>query len=511
MNRMETPAATTPGRTSGFFLLLIATALYLFVNGRWMIPIAAWLAPVFLLRFMRTQRPLVAIPLGLITLSIVNVVVWRGLVPVPGGAYYAIAVGLAAMGFLPFIIDRIFAPRLSGLWATLVLPLAAVALEFANTSLGPYGSWGASAYTQTQDLPLLQILSVTGLCGVAFLIHWSAAVINAAWETGFDWSRCRSGLLRLAAVLVLVHFAGGARLLQSQGATVRVASFTVRPRPALDIGDLLSRRRAPAAMDSVHAKLGVLRDSLLARAAREAAAGARIVFWSECNAVVMKSDEADFIARGEALAKERGIYLGMALASFTPGQGYYENLLVIACPEGRTIARYHKGRPVPGDPERGADLHLPVVETPHGRMAGAICFDGDFPSFIHQAGEGRAGILIVPSSDWLAIDPIHTRMALLRGIENGCSVVRQTNQGLSAACDAYGRILASADYFTSKPTAMVAQVPTRRVHTIYRRVGDLFAWICIPALLILAVFSIAQRGAKRFSTSATTTQPRPGS
>src|SRR5262249_55671612 len=151
--------------------------------------------------------------------------------------------------------------------------------------------------------------------------------------------------------------------------------------------------------------------------------------------------------------------------------------------------------------ERGADLHLPVVETAYGRMAGAICFDADFPALMHEAGRGRAGLLIVPSSDWKDIDPIHTRMALVRGIENGCAVVRQTNQGLSAAADAYGRVLASEDFFHARPSAMVAQVPTHRVPSVYRRVGDLFVWVCLGVLLVFVVVAIGQRGAKRFSMS----------
>ena len=141
---------------------------------------------------------------------------------------------------------------------------------------------------------------------------------------------------------------------------------------------------------------------------------------------------------------------------------------------------------MPGDPERGADSELPVVETVFGRIACAICFDADFPSLMRDAGRARADILIVPSSDWKAIDPIHTRMALVRGVENGCAVVRQTNLGLSAAADAYGRILASVDYFHTRPYVMIAQVPTSGTGTLYTRWGDLFAWLCLAALLPLA-------------------------
>jgi apolipoprotein N-acyltransferase len=466
--------------------VILAFVLLLFSNGRWLLPIASWLAPVFLLRFTRTQRPRVGLLVAFLAISVANAIIWVRIVPLQGPMYFAITIVLGLSQFIALAIDRLIAPRLRGISATLVFPLAAVSLEFLYSAVSPYGTWGAMAYTQSHDLPLIQSVSVTGLAGIAFLIAWFASTVNAAWETGFDWTRSRRELLPFAVVFVLAHLAGAARLAIPPGDTVRVASFTVTPHPPLDLGDLLFHPRTGAALDSARRSIGALDDSLLAAADREAAAGAKVVFWSECNGVVLESDEKAFIARGEALARERGIYLGMALAPFTPGAGYYENLLVIACPEGRTIARYHKARPVPGDPERGADLHLPVVETAFGRIAGAICFDGDFPALMRDAGRGRAGMLIIPSSDWRAIDPIHTHMAMFRGIENGCSVVRQTNKGLSAATDAYGRVLASADFFHARPYVMVSQVPTRRVRTVYRKVGDLFSWLCVAGLLILA-------------------------
>jgi apolipoprotein N-acyltransferase len=41
-----------------YLWLAVAAALFLFTGGLWIIPLAAWLTPLFLLRFVRTQRPL---------------------------------------------------------------------------------------------------------------------------------------------------------------------------------------------------------------------------------------------------------------------------------------------------------------------------------------------------------------------------------------------------------------------------------------------------------------------
>ena len=63
--------------------------------------------------------------------------------------------------------------RLAGVAATLVLPSAWVATEYLVAMFTPYGSWGAAAYSQHENLLLLQLTSVTGLYGISFLIAWS--------------------------------------------------------------------------------------------------------------------------------------------------------------------------------------------------------------------------------------------------------------------------------------------------------------------------------------------------
>jgi apolipoprotein N-acyltransferase len=492
-----TAAAAPPGRNvSTFFWILPAAALLLVANGRWMLPAAAWLAPLCLLRFVRTRGVIAGGIAGFAVVAATSAVVWRGLVPLPGASYLIVTSVMGLASFLPYLADRVLSPRVRGWGSSLVFPLAAVTIEYVSSSLNPYGTWASPAYTQSENLPLIQIVSVTGIWGVSFLIAWFASAVVTLVERGARDRGARIGMTGFLVVLVATLLLGGARLHRKpEGETVRVASFTVTRDPPLPIGDILRRRREGAALDSLRGQLEGLRASLFARAEREANAGAQIVFWSEANAVVLHSDVEAFLAQGSELAQGLGVHLGMAFAAVTPGDGYYENRLAIMSPTGEKLADYHKARPVPSDPERGADRHLPVVDTPLGRIAGAICFDADFPSLLRDAGEAGAGILIVPSSDWKAIDPIHTRMALVRGIENGCSIVRQTNQGLSAAADPYGRILASVDFFRSRTCVMVAQVPVRGVRTPYSRVGDLFAWLCIVALAMFA--GLALRDARR--------------
>jgi apolipoprotein N-acyltransferase len=163
--------------------LAVATLLLLVSNGANNIALAAWLAPVFLLRFVRGQRPRVGLPVAYAVLIATMTFYFRGMVPIPGVAYYIFLVGWGIPMLAPYLVDRLVAHRLTGLPATLVFPTAWVITEYLLIH-GPYGSWGAVANSQYGNLPLLQMISVTGMWGITFLIGWFAAVCNWLWEDG---------------------------------------------------------------------------------------------------------------------------------------------------------------------------------------------------------------------------------------------------------------------------------------------------------------------------------------
>jgi apolipoprotein N-acyltransferase len=493
--------------------LILAGLLLLVSNGRWIIPAATWISPVLLLRFMRTQPTLRAILLADLVMTGAALVSWQGMVPVPG-LLYVIVIGLTAQWILaPFVIDRLLFRRFRGLARTLILPTAWVSVEYLNSVWNPYGTWASTAYTQFHNLPLVQIVSVTGLFGISFLIGWFAAVVNQAWENEFAWSRVRWSGSVFTAVLALVLLAGGARLafFPPSGPTVRVASISAteglreKVDPdwiAKDLNVSLTESIPDAVWQALDKNSLALQDYLAERTRREARAGARIIFWPEAHVILLKQSEPRLLELGRQIARSERIYLGigMGVARQHPKEMKAENRFVLLNPQGETLFDYTKQNPVPGGEAACSiiavrDYRLPVVATPHGRIAAAICFDMDFPSFMRQAGVARTDILLDPSGDWRAIDPLHTQMACMRAVELGCSVIRQTSGGLSEAVDYEGRTLASMDHFTT-PAAervMVAQVPVAGVVTAYARIGDVFSWTCLAVLLTLTGVSIVYR------------------
>ena len=106
---------------------------------------------------------------------------------------------------------------------------------------------------------------------------------------------------------------------------------------------------------------------------------------------------------------------------------------------------------------------------------------------IRDAGRNNADLLILPVNDWQSIKDTHFQMHVFRAIENGVPLVRAAASGVSGAVDPWGRVLAVSDFFAPGDRTMTAQVPVGRVPTLYAKIGDLFAWLCVATLLVLCV------------------------
>jgi len=472
--------------------LILGASLQLLGFGRWMTPLAAWLAPVFLLHFTHTVAPVTGMLWVWLALAIAMGISLRGIVPIPGLAYLVLPVAWGLLGSLPFLIDKLVAPLFSDFWPTLVFPFALTAVEFLNSRLNPYGTWGATGYTQHGVLPLMQLAAVTGIWGIGFIIGWFAAVVNWAWDQRFDWVAIQDGVLISAAITSAIVLLGSLRITFAPARhTVRIAGIGW-PKGIIDQAEFM-RAVEPNLPSDEREKLNLtfkrIQDSFLARSEREARAGAQLIVWPEANLLVFQEEEAAFLERARHIARENRVYLVMGMATLLPGERYtFRNHALLLTPTGERSYDYTKITAVPGFEKQYSvpgDRPIPFADTEFGRIASPICYDMDFDSVIRQVGRGKADLMLVPASDWRAIMPIHQQMAEFRAIENGSALFRITRWGGSGAVDCYGRPLAWMDDFAAQDNVMVAQVPINAgVRTVYARIGNTFGWMCVSGLAI---------------------------
>jgi apolipoprotein N-acyltransferase len=484
-----------PDRWS-YLWLALGTILFSLSTGSFGVAIAAWAAPIFLIRFFRSQ------PTGRGTWKILLVtyaslaVAWysilAALMPLP--IYLVFIIMVTGINSLPLLVDRLLAPRLKGFIATLVYPLAVTAVFLLYNLVSPMGSFGTPGYEQYNFLALIQIVSVTGLWGLTFLVSWFGPVVNWAWERSFNWPQIRHGLAIFGGVLGIVLLFGGLRLAlaESPAGMVTVHGLSLEKEQIVEgpelAADLAGYRRTSQAQN----------EALIAATLREAQRGARIVLWPEMAGGGVDEDVKVLLARGQAVAKQEGIYLAMGLKVLFPGQDRpWENKLVLLAPSGEIVIDHVKYGATfmysmlgAGEAQQGA-YALQTAATPFGTLAGVVCWDADFPMTILQAGQKKADILLVSNGDDPGHARLHAQQAIFRTIENGVSLVRQDNHsGISVAADPYGRILAAVDLNTGAKRVLVAQVPTRGVFALYPIIGDLFAWLALAGFVFLAGWAV---------------------
>jgi apolipoprotein N-acyltransferase len=495
MTQQRAPLSPVSDRLS--YLWLAAGAVLLMLSTGWFsIAVAAWLAPVFLIRFFRSQRTGRGYLLILLGVCVAYGIAWRSILSFnifeSWPVYLVLAFFIGLQNSLPFLADRLLAPRLKGFSSTLVYPLTMTAITFLYNLVSPIGSFGTIGYEQITNLALVQLVSITGMWGLTFLVSWLGPVINWAWERSFRWLDVRRGLMFFGAIVGSVLLFGNLRLTfaRSEPGTVSIHGF-MPMSPALGEGT------DPAVdLEAFRREMQVMNDALIAGSIREARRGARIVLWSEWIGGGTDEDANALIARAREVARRENIYLAMGVGIVYPGENRpMENRLIVIAPSGEIVINHIKYGATFLQGLLQGDGVLQTIDTPYGKLSGVICWDADFPIVVRQAGNKQVDILLVPNGEPLrALAQLRAQMHTFRAIENGFSLVRQDqDKGLSIVVDPYGRILASTDVWAAGERSIVAQVPTHGVRTLYAVIGDALGWLSVAGFVVVAGLAISRR------------------
>jgi apolipoprotein N-acyltransferase len=478
--------------------LALAVLLLAVSNGRFAVPLAAWVGPALLLRFTRRASlvwVLIAGPLAFSAASFVRMLGSMDLFPAP--LRIAMALGFGLTGFIPYLFDR-WAQSRGRAWVALyAFPAALTSLEFAAAH-GAFGTDGMTPYSQAGVLWIMQLASITGIWGIAFLMSWVSSLLEH-----FTWPHepARRTLVRQAWAAALslsaVFVFGTIRVLARapDGKTERIAG--VAPHPSDNPLWRIAFQKTPGSDDVSAANRHsdeVLSD-LLAASEDQIRAGARLVVWPEAALPLLKSDEPRIVGAVAAFAAAHHAAIEAAFGIVSPGSPTpFENRTELFSETGAVELSYRKQHLVPVLEAAYTCKGSPSIETARismGRVAAAICFDADFPTTLRQASRGEPELIVLPSNDWKGIDPWHTQMVSFRAVELGCTVFRECSNGLSAAYDLTGREIAEQDYFRSNAFSFVADVPLERVTTLYALMGDWFGYVA--AGLLVAIIAAAMR------------------
>ena len=109
-----------------------------------------------------------------------------------------------------------------------------------------------------------------------------------------------------------------------------------------------------------------------------------------------------------------------------------------------------------------------------------ICYESIFPNEVRQLALHGAEFFVNISNDgWYGEGGAprqHLNMARMRAVENDRWLLRDTNTGVTAVIDPFGRVVAEAP--RNQRTALQGAYSLEETTTFYTRHGDWFPFLC---------------------------------
>jgi apolipoprotein N-acyltransferase len=457
------------------------------------VPYVGWLALVPLLIALLTAEakqvyPL-ALPFGLVfSIGVHN---WYPNVFSPALGYFLIiAVGTYYAGILQ--LGTWLYRRLPNAFKLLAFPVAWSAIEFVKYIAPVVENWWfvLLADSAWRFPPALQILSVTGVFGLSFILMLVNTAIAILIIAGMEKERLtRAGLIALVISALIVG--SGALGIPQPKNTFKVAVVTdmvYQLQVMQGLGNFAGLlTKTPELSQAIFDNTA----SLTRQATTEKPA---FVVWPE-NGFANTNDQ-NFIGQLGALAIETTAYITVDTNWKTPTNLYNTALLV--SPDGTEVGRRAKINIVSEEADAGitpGPLDFSVFDTQYGKAGIAVCWDVHRLWIIRELARSGAQIILLPmDNDFKGIPtfpPFHAADAVFRAVENHLAFGLGTVNGLSMVIDPYGHITAEGK--VNERGVAVGETFVTTNATIYTRFGDWFGWTMVAALIILIAGSIFKK------------------
>jgi apolipoprotein N-acyltransferase len=367
--------------------------------------------------------------------------------------------------------------RLPAWLAVLAYPAWTAGIETLNLAFSADGTAGSLAYSQMDFTPALQVAAFGGAPAVSFVV---ALFVSGLAFLIADLVKPARGRIAAATagLIVAASLAWGAI---RPGLTAATPTITVALAALDQQSELPSDWRA--VLDAYQPRLDEAR-----------AKGARVLVLPEEIAVVPERDVDSIDARLSTYSRASGVTLALGFRIVGAARKGRNRLLVFI-PDGRVIG-YDKRHLIQGlESVRLTPGTGPVLAAGIGgvRFGGSICKDYDFVDTSRRLAAAGAQIALAPAWDFGADGWLHGRMAMLRAIEGGFTLIRSARNGVMSVSDRYGQVLAERPSGVHAPL-LLAKAPVPSVQPpLYARIGDVFGWACLALTVLILILTRLRR------------------
>ena len=385
---------------------------------------------------------------------------------------FAIGIVVSALAFAGCVLAaRLVQRRISGIAAMIAFAALWTGFEYLS-AFGPNGSVASIAYALAGVPVMAQTASLFGIWSVTFILCFVPAGLALFYRTH----------AALPLLLSLCVFAGNALYghwhIPDSAKTMRVALIASEEMSDAAFAD--NAKDAVAAVDDYASLIGSLAER-----------NPELVVLPERFTVLKPQWRALVLKKMSDAAKAANATVVAGFADITPNGK--RNIALAFPPDGDAPATYVKRKLVLGLEDGFAAGTGPLVLK--NGIGIEICKDMDFEQMLRADSTLQPRVLAVPAWDFEEDAYGHARVAIMRGIENGVAVARSARRGLLTLTDPYGRLVNRRASMSDATMTLVGDLPVGEGagHTLYARVGDVFAWIS----LVIGAGFLALASAKR--------------
>jgi apolipoprotein N-acyltransferase len=399
-----------------------------------------------------------------------------------------------------------------------LVPTVWVALEYIRSFIFSGFPWELLGYSQYNRLQLIQISDILGVYGLSALIAFVNGaffiallyLIKRRWQhTNITKRLAASSIIGLILAVAITGSYGHWRLKTID----RLISTAPRTRISVVQGNIdQTVKWDPAFQIDTIKKFKLLSSSVVKQEPD-------LIVWPESATpfyFMYDIRASEMVLKG---IRETAVDYLIGSPSFVRKDGgvTYFNSAYLIIPEDKTMGKYDKTHLVPfgeyvpfkewlpflgkivaqvGDFRAGKVGN--TIPWRNEQLGVQICYEIIFPRLSRAMAKNGASILINMTNDaWFGktSGPYqHFSMTVFRAVENRRSLARSANTGISGFIDPAGRILASTELL--QDAVATQTVPLLREQSIYTRIGDIFAQVCLAVVLIVTLLEI-YKGVKR--------------